>query len=64
MVGELSEPSKGRVKGQGTIILAFAILFSITMVVVHIVEPEMNCGALRYGRAFHCWCRACDSRRV
>ncbi len=46
MVGELSEPSKGRVKGQGTIILAFAILFSITMVVVHIVEPEMNFGPL------------------
>jgi len=46
VVGELSEPSKGRVKGQGTIILAFAILFSITMVVVHIVEPEMNFGPL------------------
>ncbi len=42
----MSEPSKGRVKGQGTIILAFAILFSITMVVVHIVEPEMNFGPL------------------
>jgi uncharacterized protein DUF998 len=43
---ELSEASKRRVKGQGTIILAFAILFSITVVVVHIIEPEMNFGPL------------------
>ncbi len=42
----MREPSKGRVKGQGTIILAFAILFSITLVVVHIIEPEMNFGPL------------------
>ena len=46
MVGELSEPSKRRVKGQGTITLASAILFSITLVAVHIIEPEMNFGPL------------------
>jgi len=46
VVGELSEPSKGRVKGQGTFVLAFAILFSIALVVVHIIEPEMNLGPL------------------
>jgi hypothetical protein len=46
VVGELSEPSKGRIKGQGTIVLAFAILFSITLVVVHIIEREMNFGPL------------------
>ena len=46
MVSELSEPSKGRVKGQGTIILSFAILFSTTLVVVHIIEPETNFGPL------------------
>jgi len=45
-VDELSEASKGRIKGQGTIILASAILFSITLVVVHIIEPEMNFGPL------------------
>ena len=42
----MSEPSKGRVKGQGTFVLAFAILFSIALVVVHIIEPEMNLGPL------------------
>jgi len=42
----LIEPSKGRVKAQGTVILTFAILFSITLVVVHIIEPEMNFGPL------------------
>ncbi len=46
VVGELSESSKGRVKGQGTITLAFAILFSTTLIVVHIIEPEMNFGPL------------------
>ena len=46
MVGGLSEPSKGMVKGQGTVILTFAVLFSITLVIVHIVEPEMNFGPL------------------
>jgi uncharacterized protein DUF998 len=45
-VDELSEASKRRVKGQGTIILAFAIVFSITVVFVHIIEPEMNFGPL------------------
>ena len=42
----MSEPSKGRAKGQGTIVLAFAVLFSIALVVVHITEPEMNLGPL------------------
>jgi hypothetical protein len=46
VVGELSEPSKRRAKGRGTIILAFGILFSIILVVVHIIEPEMNFGPL------------------
>jgi hypothetical protein len=46
MVGELSEPSKGGVKGQGTIILAFAVLFSITLVIAHIIEPETNFGPI------------------
>ena len=46
MVGQLNAPSKGRITGQGTIILAFAIVFSITLIVVHIVEPEMNFGPL------------------
>jgi len=46
VVGGLSEPSKGRVKAQGTVILTFAILFSITLVAVHIIEPEMNFGPL------------------
>jgi len=45
-VDELSETSMRRVKGQGTIILAFAMLFSITLVIVHIIEPEMNFGPL------------------
>ncbi len=42
----MSKPSKGSVKDRGTFILAFAILFSITVVVVHIIEPEMNFGPL------------------
>jgi len=46
VVGELTEPSKGRIKGHGTVILAFATLFSITLVVAHIIEPEMNFGPL------------------
>ena len=46
MVGDLSESSRGRVKGQGTITLAFAILFSTTLIVVHVIEPEMNFGPL------------------
>ena len=36
----------GRVEGQGAIILALGILFSITLVVVHIIEPEMKFGPL------------------
>jgi len=45
-VDELSGASKRRVKGLATIILAFAILFSITVVLVHIIEPEVNFGPL------------------
>ena len=43
---KLNAPSKGRITGQGAIILAFAMLFSITLIVVHIIEPETNFGAL------------------
>ena len=46
VVEKLGEPSMGRVEGQGAIIIALDILFLITLVVVHIIEPEMNFGPL------------------
>ncbi len=45
-VDELSEPSRRRVEGQGTVTLVLVLLFSITLVVVHIIEPGLNFGPL------------------
>src|SRR5437899_11732282 len=45
-VDELSEPSGRRVEGQGTVTLVLVLLFSITLVVVHIIEPGLNFGPL------------------
>jgi hypothetical protein len=43
---KLSESPKHGVTGKGTVTLAFAALFAITLVTVHVVEPETNFGPI------------------
>ena len=42
MAGQLSEPPKLGATGKGTIALAFTSLFAVTLVTVHVLEPETN----------------------
>jgi hypothetical protein len=42
----LSESPKQGVTGKGTVTLAFAALFAITLVTVHVIEPETNFGPI------------------
>ncbi len=43
---KLSESPKHGVTGKGTVTLTFAALFAITLVTVHVVEPETNFGPI------------------
>jgi hypothetical protein len=43
---KLSESPKQGVTGKGTVTLAFAALFAITLVTVHVIEPETNFGPI------------------
>jgi hypothetical protein len=42
----LGESPKQGVTGKGTVTLAFAALFAITLVTVHVIEPETNFGPI------------------
>jgi hypothetical protein len=43
---KLSESPKQGITGKGTVTLAFAALFAITLVTVHVIEPETNFGPI------------------
>jgi len=43
---KLSESPKQGVTGKGTVTLAFAALFAIALVTVHVIEPETNFGPI------------------
>jgi hypothetical protein len=43
---KLSESPKQGATSKGTVTLAFAALFAITLVTVHVIEPETNFGPI------------------